>query len=179
MTTLRYSRRIMTVGVLLATAAVAACGASKSDAGANGGAASVSTGGDANKLPLAARLALDSGNAAYRAKQLDVALSNFRQASVAAPQHAAPWFGIYMVANEMKNAALADSAMARVRELSGDKSALDAHAEVTAAPAGLLPPPSSSTLPSGHPTSEAAPAGHPKYKLVSPEKVDSVKRTRM
>lgn len=168
MTTIKYRRLWLTLGVLTA----AACGTTKTD---NGSPAS----GDANKLPLAAKAALDSGNMAYRAKQLDVALTYFRQAAVEAPKHAAPWFGLYMVASEQKNAALADSAMARVRELSGDQSALPAHNEVTAAPAGLLPPPSSSTLPAGHPSSEATPAGHPKYKLVSPEKVDSVKRTRM
>jgi hypothetical protein len=177
MTQFRYSRRAIALSVACATVtAAAACGARQSDADAS---AAGGVSAEANKLPLAAKLALDSGNAAYRAKQLDVALSNFREATVAAPQHAAPWFGIYMVANEMKNASLADSAMARVRELSGDKTALDAHAQVTAAPPELLPPPSSTTLPSGHPKSDVAPSAHPKYKLVSPEKIDSVKRTRM
>ncbi len=170
------------VHVALGAALVcSACGGTPSDgraavAGASGTA-------EANKLPLAAKLALDSGNAAYRAKQMDVALAKFRQAAESAPQHAAPWFGIYMVANETKDAKLADSAMAHVRALSGDKAELDAHAQVTAntgAPQnGLLPPPSTSTLPKGHPSADAAPAGHPKYKLVSPEKIDSVKRTKM
>jgi len=134
---------------------------------------------DAQKLPLAAIAALDSGNAAYRAKKLEIALAKYRDAAAAAPQHAAPWFGIYMVANEMKNAALADSAMARVKAISNDPAALSAHSEVTANKPGLLPPPSSGTLPEGHPSTQPMPGGHPKYKLVDPKTVDSVKRTRM
>ena len=133
------------------------------------------------KLPLAALNALDAGNASYRAKNYSEAMAKYREATLAAPEHAAPWFGLYMVANEVKNTALADSAMKRVKALSADPTAFDAHAEVTAgAPQqGLLPPPSSGNLSSNHPTTQPLPADHPKYKLASPAKMDSVKRTRM
>lgn len=133
------------------------------------------------KLPLAALHALDAGNMAYRAKNYREAMAQYREATVAAPEHAAPWFGLYMVANEVKNTALADSAMQRVKALSADPTALSAHAEVTAAAPQkeLLPPPSSGNLPTNHPSTQPLPTNHPKYKLASPAKMDSVKRTRM
>ncbi len=125
------------------------------------------------KLPLAARKALDEGNTAYRAKQLDAALVKYREAAVAAPQHAAPWFGIYMAANEMKNTPLADSAMARVKALSDNPTALDAHTTVTSPTGGLDS--SAGGMPAGHPpTKLAMPPGHP-----TGAAGDSVKRKRM
>ena len=150
-------------------------------ASANATAGSGAAGQSGPKLPLAALNALDAGNAAYRAKNYSEAMAKYREATLAAPEHAAPWFGLYMVANEVKNTALADSAMKRVKALSADPTAFDAHAEVTAgAPQqGLLPPPSSGNLSSNHPTTQPLPADHPKYKLASPAKMDSVKRTRM
>lgn len=148
---------------------------------ANATAGSEATGQSGPKLPLAALNALDAGNASYRAKNYAEAMAKYREATVAAPEHAAPWFGLYMVANAVKNAALADSAMTRVKALSADPTALSAHADVTAgAPQReLLPPPSSGNLPANHPSTQPLPADHPKYKLASPAKMDSVKRTRM
>ena len=109
---------------------------------------------DSPTLPPAALTALDAGNVAYRARQFDVALANYRHAAAAAPMHAAPWFGIYMVANDMKNTALADSAMMQVKNLAADPAALDAHAEVSNA--------QSHAMPSGHPsTTRRLPSGHP------------------
>ncbi|MEQ1690133.1 MAG: hypothetical protein ABMA00_02520 [Gemmatimonas sp.] len=109
------------------------------------------------QVPLAALTALDAGNTAYRNKQFDIALARYREAATAAPQHAAPWFGLYMVASELKNTALADSAMLHVKALSADPAALGAHAEVAR----------DSGLPSGHPsTTPQLPAGHPS--LTSP-----------
>jgi hypothetical protein len=109
-------------------------------------------------LSPAALAALDAGNVAYRAKQLDVALAKYREAASAAPTHAAPWFGIYMAANEMKNTALADSALQHVKSLSADPAALDAHATVTSPTNGLT----KGTMPPGHvTTSPALPPGHP------------------
>jgi hypothetical protein len=132
-------------------------------------AADNSTGASGPALPLAAMNALDAGNTAYRAKQFDVAIAKYREAAVAAPTHAAPWFGVFMAANELKNTALADSAMAQVKALSSDPAALGAHAEVTAstaAPAGGALPPGHPTtqpqLPPGHPTAQPQlPPGHP------------------
>lgn len=133
---------------------------------------------EGSKLPLAALTALEAGNTAYREKRLDEALAQYERASAAAPAHAAPWFGIYMAAVELKNSTLADSAMRRVKALSADPAALDAHATVTSpnnglSGAGALPPghPSSSTpaLPPGHPTATPAlPPGHPTSGVTTP-----------
>jgi hypothetical protein len=106
-------------------------------------------------IPVAAKNLLDAGNAAYRAKRMSEALADYRAAAVAAPAHAAPWFGIYMVAGAEKNTALADSAMARVKALSQDPVALDQHAKAAATPS------LSAALPPGHPSTQALPPGHP------------------
>lgn len=67
-------------------------------------------------LPVEARTAIDSGNAEYRAGHMDGALVQYRLAAKAAPDNAAPYFGIYMVAKKQNNAALADSAMKAIKE---------------------------------------------------------------
>ena len=127
--------------------------------------ASPSGGASGPQLPLAAMNALEAGNAAYRAKQFDVALARYREAAVAAPAHAAPWFGVYMVANEMKNTALADSAMGNVKALSADPAALGAHAKVTSkmttGAGGAGHPSATPELPTGHPSTQPLPSGHP------------------
>lgn len=69
-----------------------------------------------------ARAQLDSGNAAFRKKAYDEALGRYRKASDLAPQHAAPFFGMYMVARATNNNKLADSAMAEIRKRNGDLS---------------------------------------------------------
>ena len=70
-------------------------------------------------LGPAARAELDSGNAFYRKKEYHEALVRYRAASELAPQHAAPLFGIYMVARVTNNAKLADSALAGIRQRNG------------------------------------------------------------
>lgn len=107
-----------------------------------------------SKVSLSAIAALVAGNAAYRAKQMDKAMAHYREAAAAAPDHAAPWFGLYMVANEMKNAALADSAMSRVKALSTDPAAFNAHAKAVS-------PSAARELPPGHPSTQQLPPGHP------------------
>lgn len=67
----------------------------------------------------AARAELDSGNAFYRKKEYTEALARYRAASELAPQHAAPLFGIYMVARVTNNKKLADSALAGIRLRNG------------------------------------------------------------
>lgn len=64
--------------------------------------------------PLAAAQ-LDSGNVAFRAQRYDEALAYYRAATIAVPQHASPWYGIYMVAQATGNQGLADSASRAVR----------------------------------------------------------------
>lgn len=123
---------------------------------------------DGTGLPIDAKTALDYGNAAYREKRFDDALVSYRAAAAVAPDHAAPWFGLYMVAGAMKNAALADSAMARVKAISENPAALSDHANAAAAPssAGALPPghPSTRALPPGHPSTPTLPPAHPSLK---------------
>lgn len=67
----------------------------------------------------AARAALDSGNVLYRRKEYGAALAQYRAASALAPQHAAPFFGIYMVARATRDTAMADSALAAIRARNG------------------------------------------------------------
>jgi hypothetical protein len=71
-------------------------------------------------LTAAARAALDSGNTAYRAKDFALALRHYREAARAAPAHASPWFGIFMVAQATQNTALADSARREVEKRTVD-----------------------------------------------------------
>jgi hypothetical protein len=69
---------------------------------------------------VVARDALDSANAAFRRKDYDRALKFYRQAAGAAPNHASPWFGIFMVAEASGNAALRDSAQREVQKRTVD-----------------------------------------------------------
>lgn len=105
--------------------------------------------GDAQqKLPLPVMAALDSGNNAMRADDYPRAIAQYRLATAGAPEHPAPWFGLYMAAKEAKNTALADSAMLVVRRLTADSSVLPAHKEVADA---AMPPHTGPVMPAGHP----------------------------
>ena len=70
-------------------------------------------------LGPAAQSALDSGNALFRQKQYIPALARYRAAAALAPDHAAPLFGAYMVAQATKDTKLADSVLAEIRKRSG------------------------------------------------------------
>ena len=73
--------------------------------------------------------ALERGNAAFRARDYEGALRAYREAAAAAtPDNAAPYYGIQMAARAMGNTALADSAMTRIRAISGDSIGADPHA---------------------------------------------------
>ena len=76
-------------------------------------------------LTAVAAARLDSGNVAFRVKQYDVALGYYRGAAESVPNHAAPWYGILMVAQATKNAALAESAMKAVAARNGGGELLD------------------------------------------------------
>jgi hypothetical protein len=65
------------------------------------------------------KAALDSGNVLFRHKEYDAALAQYRTASALAPQHAAPLFGIYMVARATNNSVMADSALEGIRLRNG------------------------------------------------------------
>ena len=80
------------------------------------------TGGGVTEGPLSApaMAAIDSANALFRKKQYALALSQYRTAGVLVPQHAAPLFGVYMVAQATKDSKLADSALAEIRKRNGE-----------------------------------------------------------
>ena len=153
--------RVSTMFVLASMIACSADDAPKQPLGATAAsAADAPAAGGGPVLSQAAKDALEAGNVAYRAKQFALAIEKYREAAVAAPAHAAPWFGVYMAASELKNTALADSAMARVKALSADAEAAGAHAEALAAP---------TPLPPGHPSAtKELPPGHPEVKSQVP-----------
>ena len=149
-------RSIAGVSPLCVALLLGACGkADRAEGAASPDGAPAAGAAPVSDLPAAARTALDAGNAAYRAKDMDGALASYRAAAAAAPGRAAPWFGVYMVAADMKNMALADSAMANVKAYSPQSDALEEHAR-TAAASG-----SDAALPPGHPSAQALPPGHP------------------
>ena len=87
-------------------------------------------GGTASAAPMAplppappinadARAPLDSGNALFRRKAYGAALAQYRIAAQRAPEHAAPFFGIYMAAQALNNPRLADSALAGIKARQG------------------------------------------------------------
>ena len=73
-------------------------------------------------LSPAARAALDSGNALFRAHLYPLALDQYRLAAKAAPDQGSPVYGIYMAASALNNKKLADSAMAVFSAMTGNAS---------------------------------------------------------
>ena len=67
-------------------------------------------------LPAEAQTLLDGGNASFRDGKFEAALGHYRAAALKAPDHAAPWYGVHMVAQKLGRKALADSALAAVRD---------------------------------------------------------------
>lgn len=67
-----------------------------------------------------ARTALDNGNQLFRAKQYTLALEQYRLAVKYAPDHGAPYYGVYMAADKLGDKKLADSAMAAFNAHSGN-----------------------------------------------------------
>lgn len=83
----------------------------------------------ADRLPPAARKAIDLANAEFRAGKYDDALRAYREAAKASPDNAAAFFGIYMVAQKQGNTPLADSALKVIQANSGlsDSALRDVH----------------------------------------------------
>lgn len=69
------------------------------------------------ELPRAAVAHLDSGNAAYRAKDYPRAIQHYQAATRIDSEQAAPWFGIYMAERALGNVAAADSALQRAQKI--------------------------------------------------------------
>jgi len=67
--------------------------------------------------PAGVAEAVDSGNAAYRARDFSTAAGHYRRAIEAGPDVGAAWFGLYMAERANGNDAAADSALNRAREL--------------------------------------------------------------
>jgi len=86
---------------------------------------------EARDLPPDVRVALDSGNAAFRAGAYDAAREQYRRAVELGPDQSAAWFGLSMVERQLGNIAAADSAMRRVQELAPGASLL--HPDATTA----------------------------------------------
>lgn len=116
-------RRAAFGALVIAVAGVAACGGRKdadntappaADAAAPAGA--TASAAPVPEMPVEAQRALDAGNAAYRAKDYTLALSEFEKAAKLSPPHAAPWFGIYMVAQVRKDTKAADAALEEIRQ---------------------------------------------------------------
>lgn len=76
------------------------------------------------ELPAELRMHLDSGNAAYRAKNYDGALEHYHAAVKIDDDEAAAWFGIYMTQRAKGNAAAADSALNKAQKLAPGASIL-------------------------------------------------------
>ena len=123
-------------------------------------------------LPRDAARALDSANAAFRAGRLDAALAGYRRAAARAPEHAAPYYGIFMVARRTRNAALADSATSAIRARSRRAGAptpeamAAAHGELAPGAHAPVAADSGTRLPAGHPplaprAPRALPPEHP------------------
>ncbi|HEY7396549.1 MAG TPA: tetratricopeptide repeat protein [Gemmatimonadaceae bacterium] len=72
-----------------------------------------------SSLSADARAALDLGNTEFRAGRYDSAMAAYRAAVKAAPDNAAPYFGIYMTAKKLGNSSLADSATAAIAARNG------------------------------------------------------------
>ncbi len=75
--------------------------------------------------------ALDSGNAAYRARDYAQALRYYQEAVEVDDDVAAGWFGVYMAQLALGNTAAADSAMARAQQLQPGASLIHPGADTT------------------------------------------------
>lgn len=94
----------------------------------------------------AAKLALDSGNMLFRAKEYDRALSQYRRSAQLAPDELAPLLGIMMVADVTRNSKLSEETLPRIRRLDpgvADSSARIPHSKIMQRhpPTGAIPPP--------------------------------------
>jgi hypothetical protein len=107
-------------------------------------------------VELGAAAQLDSGNAAFRAKDFAGALAHYRRSAERQSSLAAAWFGIYMAEGALGHTAAADSALQRVRAL--DPAAAGAHPGV-AEPSGSLPPGHPSLDPAAGPGDKATTTG--------------------
>jgi hypothetical protein len=112
----RHPFRILSLVAIAAT--VAACSRTQSAPKVPLAAAGADTTAR-DALPAAAVTALDLGNAEFRAGRYAQALIAYRDAARAAPDNAAPHFGIYMTAKKIGDTRLADSASKEIASRNG------------------------------------------------------------
>ncbi|MBT8334983.1 MAG: tetratricopeptide repeat protein [Gemmatimonadetes bacterium] len=72
---------------------------------------------------------IDSGNAAFRRDDFETAIARFQEATQSAPDDPTGWFGLYMAHTATGDAAAADDALARARELAPGASLIRMPAE--------------------------------------------------
>lgn len=101
-----------------------------------GGSSGAAQQAPAVNLPPEVMALVDSANALVRADLHEEALELYREAIAQAPDSPIPWFGVSMVARELGNTALADSAQAVLDGAAGREATMSPHTE---------------TMPEGHP----------------------------
>jgi hypothetical protein len=90
------------------------------------------TGGTVPAISGEARVALDSANTLFRAKNYDAALAEYNRAAGLAPTELAPLLGVMMVADITQNTKLADETRPRIRKLDPTyaDSAAESHSKI-------------------------------------------------
>ena len=120
----QFVRRVSMAALVMVATTLMACGEKMdSDDRVQPGTGSQAAGGAAGAVAAPAtqltpetQQAIDAGNAAYRAKDYALALTEFEKAASLSPELPAPWFGIYMVAQARKDTKAADVALAEIRK---------------------------------------------------------------
>lgn len=98
------------MALLLAAGLALGCGGGGNAGGGSSGGAEQGATTAKDTLPPAVRAQLDSGNAAYRARDYEGANRHYRATVQAMPNLASGWFGVYMAESALGNKAAADSA---------------------------------------------------------------------
>jgi hypothetical protein len=99
-----------------------------------------------------AKAALDSGNALFRAKVYDGALSQYRRSAQLAPHELTPLLGMMMVADVRRDSKLADATLIQIRRLNpafADSSAMMSHSKIIKAHPHKVPTPQPPRKPAG------------------------------
>jgi hypothetical protein len=119
-------RRASVAALVLAVSGAMACGEKKEaeklplGAAPAAGEATPAAGAAATKpeavLTPESQKALNTGNEAFRKQDYAGALAQYEIAAKSSPDHAAPWFGIYMVAKAKNDTKGADAALAEIKK---------------------------------------------------------------